>query len=61
MGKKGLFCKYSKDYFDKNTKLLIKSCQKLVNMVANEEFEWDTTHTDSVLWAIRRTINKVDI
>lgn len=52
---------YSKDYFDKPTKDLIKNCQKLLWLVETEEFEYDTAKTDSILWAIRNAVNKIDI
>lgn len=58
---KGIFSKYTDDYFDKNTKELIKDCQLLVELVKKGEFEWDTSKTDSLLWDIRRRIKKVDI
>lgn len=58
---KNLFSKYSKDYFDNNTKNLIKNCKLLVELVEKGEFEWDTAQADGLLWSIRKQINKVDI
>lgn len=58
---KGIFGKYADDYFDENTKSLIKNCKLLVELVKKGEFEWDTAQTDGLLWSIRKEINKVDI
>ena len=52
---------YSDDYFDKSTQELIKNSIILLQMIYTGQFEYDTAHTDRILYDIKYAVNKIDI
>lgn len=56
-----LTSKYSDDYFDTETLYTFKKCLELLQSIENGSFEYDTWHTDKLLYDLRNAINKIDI
>lgn len=52
---------YSDNYFDEDTIEVFKNSIKLLQMVQNGSFEYDTWVTDKVLTDLRDAINRIDI
>lgn len=52
---------YTNDYLGNDIQDLYRLSKELIEDLDHGNFEWDTMHTDLLLKAIKRIINKIDI